>query len=167
MRAASSNTAALEALKLLAPADVHLQIYTGLSLLPPFNPDLDGASPPASVITLRRAVADADALIVSCPEYARGIAGAFKNLLDWLVGSIDFAGKPVAILGTSQRAEHGPEQLRVVLKTMAADIVESASPTLPLLGATLTAAEIAAHPQLAPRLHNMFAALKAEVMANA
>jgi NADPH-dependent FMN reductase len=33
------------------------------------------------------AVAHADAVLVSTPEYAGGMPGALKNALDWLVGS--------------------------------------------------------------------------------
>lgn len=73
-------------------------------------------------------------------------------MLDWLVGALEFPGKPVALITTSQRAEFAPEQLRLVLTTMSARIVEPACVTLPLLGKTLSAAEIAADNALAGQL---------------
>ena len=55
IRAASSNTAALQALVALAPPGVTITLYDQLASLPYFNPDLDreGDTPPASVAELR------------------------------------------------------------------------------------------------------------------
>ncbi|WEK12196.1 MAG: NAD(P)H-dependent oxidoreductase [Candidatus Pseudomonas colombiensis] len=50
----------------------------------------------------------------SCPEYARGIPGAFKNMLDWLV----IPGKPVVLFNASPRASHAQAALRLVLVRM-------------------------------------------------
>ena len=85
LREASTNTSVLEAAARLALPCVEVAIYRDLGSLPLFNPDLDGASLPPEVIELRRQVGMADALIICSPEYARGIAGALKTALDWLV----------------------------------------------------------------------------------
>src|SRR5579859_7959390 len=90
LRRVSSNTAALLAACELAPAELSLTLYTGLGTLPLFNPDDESAHLPASVQALREAVGQSDALLIACPEYAHGVPGAFKNLLDWLVGSLEF-----------------------------------------------------------------------------
>ncbi len=144
---------------LLAPAGVTIERYGGLAELPAFNADLENGPLPESVAALRAAVGRADALIISSPEYARGMAGALKNLLDWLVGALEFPGKPVALITTSQRAEYAPAQLRLVLTTMSAEIVEPACVTLPMLGSTLTPAEVAADETLAQPLRAAIAAL--------
>ncbi len=34
-------------------------------------------------------------LIIASPEYAHGISGPLKNVLDWLVSSVGFPHKPV------------------------------------------------------------------------
>ena len=159
LRAASSNTAALEALALLAPQGVTVQRYDGLDRLPAFNPDLESGDLPDTVARLRGLIGRADAVVISSPEYARGMAGALKNMLDWLVGALEFPDKPVALITTSQRAEYAPGQLRVVLTTMSARIVDEASITLPLLGRTLTAEQIAADGALAGQLRAAIAAL--------
>ncbi len=39
------------------------------------------------------------------------MAGALKNMLDWLVGALEFPDKPIALITTSQRAEYAPAQL--------------------------------------------------------
>ena len=51
-------------------------------------------------------------MLLSSPEYAHGIPGAFKNALDWLVGSVEFPGTPVALLSPSPWSVHAPAQLR-------------------------------------------------------
>ena len=95
LRARSINTDLLKAAALLAPAGTTVKVSQILSKLPHFNPDLDdvGSVPPAAVAKLRNAVAKADAVLISSPEYAHGVAGAFKNLLDWLVSGPEVVGK--------------------------------------------------------------------------
>jgi chromate reductase len=132
----------------------------GLADLPHFNPDLDGEKPPLSVIALREAIAGAQALMISSPEYARGVAGSLKNALDWLVGSTEFPGKPVAVINVSPRASHADAALRLTLQTMSAEIIEDASITLPLLGRNLDAQGIVADAELSAQILSALQALK-------
>ncbi|WP_455925150.1 NADPH-dependent FMN reductase [Pseudomonas putida] len=148
LRQGSTNRALLQALAHLAPADLPVLHYEGIGQLPLFNPDLSD-TPPAAVRDLHAAVAAADGLLIACPEYARGIPGAFKNALDWLVASEQFPGKPVALFNASPRASEAQAALRLVLLTMSARIVESASVTVNLLSKDMTAADIVADPGLA------------------
>ena len=111
LRAKSSNASVLDALPLLVPERIRITRYAGLADLPHFNPDLEMTALPEVVAALRRDVGAADGLILSSPEYAHGIAGSFKNLLDWLVGSLDFPGKPVAVINAAPRAHHADAQL--------------------------------------------------------
>ena len=89
LRRVSANRAALEAARELAPASLQLEIYPGMDALPLFCPDAEVDPLPEPVLDLRAAVGRADALLVACPEYAHGIPGSFKNLLDWLVGALE------------------------------------------------------------------------------
>jgi chromate reductase len=149
LRTGSSNSVLLEAAALLAPEGIAIEPYDGIGALPHFNPDLDGEHPPEPVLELRRRVGAADGLLISCPEYARGIPGSFKNALDWLVGSSEFPGKKVALFNASPRASEAQAALRLVLTTMSAEIIEEASITLPLLSSKLDASAMAMEPQLA------------------
>jgi NAD(P)H-dependent FMN reductase len=134
LRRISANTALLQAARQLAPAGLELRLYAGLESLPPFNPDDEIEPLPAPVTALREAVGASDALLIACPEYAHGVPGAFKNLLDWLVGSLEFPGKPVLLLNTSARGSfHAQAALREILVTMSAQLL--ASVTVPLPGA--------------------------------
>ncbi|MBV8929811.1 MAG: NAD(P)H-dependent oxidoreductase, partial [Mycobacteriaceae bacterium] len=77
----------------------------GLGELPFYNEDIDNpADIPASVTTLREAVAQADAILVVTPEYNGSIPGVLKNSIDWLsrpYGQSALNGKPLAVVGTS------------------------------------------------------------------
>jgi NAD(P)H-dependent FMN reductase len=158
LRAVSVNSAVLQAAATLAPelrADIVL--YADLGNLPHFNPDLDTDAPPPIVTALRREVGACAGLLISSPEYAHGVAGSMKNALDWLVGSLEFPDKPVALINTSPRAVHAQAQLREILTTMSARLVDRACVTLPLLGRGLGAADIAADPVLSAPLREALA----------
>ena len=148
LRTASSNTALLEAVARLAPPGVEIVSYLGLGELPHFNPDLEAAGPPPSVLALRAEVGAADGVLFSSPEYAHGIAGSFKNGLDWLVGSLEFPGKPVAILNAAPRASHADAQMREILRTMSATVLDDVSDTVPLPGVGCEPAWIVEQPDL-------------------
>lgn len=159
LRAVSSNTALLEAARLVAPEGVHVVAYDGLATLPHFNPDVEEAAPlPEAVRHLRAEVEQADGLVLCSPEYAHGVPGSLKNALDWLVGGPEFYQKPVALLHASPHSVHAPAILREVIATMSGRLVEGASITLPLRGLRLDAASIAAHPTFAPALRHAVAA---------
>jgi chromate reductase, NAD(P)H dehydrogenase (quinone) len=154
LRATSLNTAVLRAAARLAPAGMQIQIFEGIGSLPFFNSDLDGDRLPREVAAFRTIVGAADGLLISSPEYARGVAGVMKNALDWLVGSFEFPNKPVALVNTSPRATHAPASLTTTLETMSARLVQDASITLPLLGTVNDAASIVANAELAGRLRS-------------
>ena len=68
------------------------------------------------------------------------------------MSGVEFPGKPVVLINTSPRALHAQEQLREILTTMSAQLIEEASIALPLLGRNLSADNIAADLQLAGAL---------------
>lgn len=162
LRAGSSNTALLEAAQHLAPDDVEILMYRGLAELPAFNPDLDTVEAdrlPHSAAELRALVGRADGILISSPEYAHGIPGSLKNALDWLVGSVEFPGKPVALLTPSTRSVYAQAQLEEVLTTMNARLVREASLAIQLPTRTMDAAAIAGDERLAPRLQEAISAM--------
>jgi len=71
--------------------------------IPLYNQDLD-ANLPASVVRLKKEVAEAAAVLFVTPEYNRGIPGVLKNIVDWGTrpyGQNVWADKTVGIIGTS------------------------------------------------------------------
>jgi chromate reductase, NAD(P)H dehydrogenase (quinone) len=163
LRAASLNTALLDAAAQLAPPGITVAQYHGLDELPHFNPDLDRDVPPPAVAWLRAQIQSADGLLISSPEYARGIPGSLKNALDWLVSSVEFPNKPVALFSASQRASDAQAALRLVLTTMSARVSDAASITVPLLGTGLDAGGIAAHPPFAAQIRAALAVFSDEL----
>jgi len=152
LRAASSNTTLLTAAASLLPPQVTMTFYQGLGGLPHFNPDLDVEPLPTPVRDLREQVGAAAGLLISTPEYARGVPGSLKNALDWLVSGSEFPDKPIALFNASQRSVHAQESLRLTLRTMSGRLIEEACITVPLLGTRLDAQQIATHEVFGPQV---------------
>lgn len=140
LREASYNTAAIEAIQVLAPSNVVIDICS-IADLPLFNPDREGERIP-SLDKLVQALKNSDGLIISSPEYAHGVSGPMKNALDWLVSGVDFPYKLIMLINTSPRASHAQESLREILKTMSGIVVEKASVSIPLLSSDLNVSGI-------------------------
>lgn len=105
LRARSHNTAMLRAAAELAPDGVEVVLYEGLDRLPHYNEDHDTDDPHGEVQRLREAVASADLVLISTPEYNGSVPGHLKTAVDW--ASRPFGqesalwGKPVAVIGAS------------------------------------------------------------------
>lgn len=100
LRLDSHNRAMLRAAARLAPESVTVEVYDGLETVPVFNEDLE-ADPPPGVVSLRRALAGADGILISTPEYNQSVPGVVKNMIDWLSRQDDLSGLPVAVIGAS------------------------------------------------------------------
>jgi NAD(P)H-dependent FMN reductase len=157
LRGKSSNTELLRAAAALAPDDIEITLYDGIAALPHFNPDLEDALPPA-VVDFRARVAAAAGLLISCPEYAHGVPGSFKNALDWLVGGPELVYKPVALFNASPRSSYAQESLAEIIRTMSGRIIDEASVALPLLGQRLDMNGIIARAEMANAIRGAIAA---------
>jgi chromate reductase len=130
LRASSVNTAALRAaVGAGAAAGIAIDLSDAVRSLPHFDPDLE-AAPPEPVVRFDRACVEAAGLLISVPEYAHGIPGAFKNALDWTVGSGSLYAKPVAVLDVAPAGRGGfvREALGHVLGAMQAEVAWYAVP---------------------------------------
>ena len=135
LRKNSYNTAAIKAIKILAPSNVEITIFS-IGDLPLFNPDREGEC----ILPIKnfiQALKKSDGLIIASPEYAHGVSGPMKNALDWLVSSVEFPDKLIMLINTSPRASHAQESLREILTTMSGIVVEKASVSIPLLSSQL------------------------------
>lgn len=101
LRKGSYNTSLLRAAAELLPPGMVLDTFD-LSLLPIFNADNEKPFP-AAVEEFRIRVAEADALLIACPEYNSSLTGALKNAIDWASRSPQspLNRKPVAVMGAS------------------------------------------------------------------
>ena len=103
LRRGSYNRGLLRAAQELAPAGMDVEMYE-IGDLPFYDGDVEAAGPPESVLRLRDAIWEVDALLIATPEYNRGTSGVLKNAIDWASrppreSVLD--GKPVALVGAS------------------------------------------------------------------
>jgi chromate reductase len=125
LRQGSSNHSILQHLGSQVPADVEYTIYN--------DPGLDTDNPPAPVAELRKLLTEADGLIICTPEYAFGVPGSLKNMLDWLVSSSTLVDKPVALITASLGGEHAHASLLLTLGALSANIIADATLLIPFI----------------------------------
>jgi NAD(P)H-dependent FMN reductase len=137
-----------------------MTVYAELAELPHFNPDDEVTSVPAAVATLRAALAKADAVLFSTPEYAGSLPGSFKNLLDWTVGE-GLYEKPVGWINASAQAaaDGAHHTLRVVLDYINADVVEDACVKIPVRRDAVASDGLIIDPQVTRAIAAVLAAL--------
>jgi NAD(P)H-dependent FMN reductase len=136
LRAGSVNRQIAELAAQTAPAGITVNAYEGLGgglgELPLY------AEEPASVSTLRGAVAEADAILVVTPEYNGSIPGGLKNAIDWLsrpYGQNVLSAKPLAVVGASMGQYGGVwahDETRKSFGIAGADVVDAPAFSLPI-----------------------------------
>jgi chromate reductase len=133
LRRRSLNSAALRAAaRTTTPGGIHVAIDASMRTLPHFDPDLE-VEPPNVVRRFREACEGADAVLLAVPEYAFGIPGAFKNALDWTVGSGALSRKPIAVLSVAPpgRGENVRQALECVFTALDCDVSYHSVPIRP------------------------------------
>ncbi|WDF81056.1 NAD(P)H-dependent oxidoreductase [Mucilaginibacter sp. KACC 22773] len=126
LRAGSTNHNILKHLGPLVPADVDYSIYNDLALIPPFDPGNDDDYPPEPLFELRELLKQADGVIICTPEYAFGVPGQLKNMLDWTVSSGSFSEKPVALITASLGGEAAHAAMLLILGALNAQVADGA-----------------------------------------
>ncbi len=117
LRAASTNSHLIRNAAGIFDADT----FTEANLrFPLYDGDLEDAEGiPPVVQTLADQIADADAVIISSPEYNKGVSGVLKNALDWVsrTKGNPWLDKPVATMSaTGGRA--GGERAQTMLVSL-------------------------------------------------
>jgi chromate reductase len=134
LRRGSHNTRLLRAAAEMLPPGVELVELDGLADVPAYNEDFDHDRPPREVARLRQAIAEADALLISTPEYNASIPGVLKNAIDWASRPFPenaLKGKPVMVTGASTGlfgAVWAQAELRKVLEHTGASVRDSELP---------------------------------------
>jgi len=131
LRRDSHNAALLRhAGELFEAEGAEFAIYDGLRDIPPYDEDDDVENGPEAAARIRAAVAQADAVFFTTPEYNSSIPGTLKNAIDWLsrpLATNPLRNKPVAVIGASTGmfgAVWAQADLRKVLGATGARIVE-------------------------------------------
>ena len=130
LRADSHNTALLRCAARHLPEGVELEVWDGLRGVPPYDEDDDVDPAPQAVAAFRAALAGADAVLFSTPEYNSSIPGQLKNALDWASrphATNVLRNLPVAVVGASTGAfgaVWAQAELRKVLGAAGARVVD-------------------------------------------
>lgn len=139
LRTGSSNHNILRFLGGLTPVDINYSIYDRLADIPPFDPGLDHEHPPESVSELRSLMKNATGIVICTPEYAFGIPGQLKNMLDWMVSSSSLVDKPVALITASSVGSHAHAALLLTLGALSAKLTEGTTLLIPFIRAKIDA----------------------------
>ena len=134
LRRDSHNTGLLRAAAKALPPGVELELYEGLRELPPYDADFDVEPAEPAVAGLRRAIGEADGVLIATPEFNGSLPGGLKNALDWASRPFPenaLRGKPVAVVGASTGlfgAAWAQAEARKVLGVIGADVIDGELP---------------------------------------
>src|SRR5215212_7790493 len=133
LRRGSHNRKLLRAAGNALPPGAELVEWEGLRSLPIFDEDMEN-DPPAVVQDFLDAVEEADAILISTPEYNASLPGGLKNALDWASRPFPdnvLKDKPSAVIGASTGlfgAVWAQAEVRKVLRASGAHVLESELP---------------------------------------
>ena len=136
LRAGSYNKKLLASMPELAPRDMRIEIFD-LKDIPLYNADIDrDGVRPTAVEAFKRAIADADGLLIVSPENNHSVPGVLQNAIDWAsrpgLKSV-LKDKPVAIAGVSTGAlgaARAQQQLKLVLMSTLSLVMPHAGVTV-------------------------------------
>ena len=103
LRRASYNRGLLRAAVEGAPAGMEIAAFD-LHLIPMYNGDLEAQGVPEPVEAFKKAIREADGLLIATPEYNYGVPAVLKNAIDWASRppkDTPLAGKPAALMGAT------------------------------------------------------------------
>ena len=161
LRQDSYNSQLLRAAAGLLPPGAELEQFAGLREIPPFDADAEH-DPPAAVVALKDAIAEADAVLIATPEYNHSIPGVLKNALDWVsrpIAENPMRGKRAIVIGASTGmfgAVWAQAETRKVLGALGARVLDEELPVA-------KAPEGLKDPELLARLADLMRELTAPV----
>jgi chromate reductase len=137
---ASENSSNAKLLCAIADAfsdQYEIEVHEGLWKLPLFTPQLQEVGMPDPVAALKRKVTEADAVIISTPEYLHNIPAVLKNALEWMTGSGELADKSVLAITFTPAAPRGEYAMISLLQSLKATTARVIA-ELPLYRADVT-----------------------------
>ncbi|MES2278227.1 MAG: NAD(P)H-dependent oxidoreductase [Bacteroidota bacterium] len=137
LRDGSSNTQILKLLGTWLPADIDYHIYNGMGKLPHFSPVAMDEALPDTVQDLHRQLDKANAIIICTPEYAFGLPGSLKNLLDCTVATGNLVDKPMAVITASSQGSYAHPSLLTTLGALSANIAHGGTLLIPFIRAKM------------------------------
>ena len=132
LRQGSYNKMLIRNAARLAPATLRIELVD-IGDIPLYNADVDkDGMRPSAVEQLKHTVRDADALLISTPEYNHSVPGVLQNAIDWVsrpAGKSPLVDKPVGIMGASigqLGAVRAQQQLKLVLHSTLSHVMPHA-----------------------------------------
>ncbi len=136
LRPHSSNSKIVQYIAGMVPENTVYTIYNELASIPAFD---DADFIPASVTAWRKALQDADAIIICTPEYAFGIPGALKNAIDWTVSSGELVNKPLGLITAATGGDKAHAAFLQIFTALSANIPGNAALLIPFIKTRLDA----------------------------
>jgi len=134
LRRDSYNRRLLAAAAEELPDATAFALFDDVARIPPYNEDLEPDHTPAPVQALRDAIAAANGILITTPEYNASVPGVLKNALDCASRPYPdsvLRGKPVIVAGASSGpsgAVLAQAELRRVLTAVGAHVLDLALP---------------------------------------
>lgn len=129
LRKDSYNKMLLKNIQKLFPDDMEMEIID-MPDIPIYNYDIQESEGfPKSITEIGEKIKNADAVLITTPEYNYGVPGGLKNFIDWLsrLESKPFFGKPMAIAGATT-GMGGTIRAQAALRTVALFIETAVMP---------------------------------------
>jgi chromate reductase len=130
LRQGSLSKALLRAMQELAPEGLTIE-SADIGALPHYDQDLDvDGRRPESVETFKKAITDADGVLIVTPEYNHSVPGVLKNAIDWASRPgfrAPLTHKPVAFAGISPGA-HGAARAQLHLENILLGMLSAVFP---------------------------------------
>lgn len=127
----SANEKLMNHFSELTKDDFNVTIFNDLKTLSPFDPQLSIDNPPREIIDFRKAIKNADGIIICTPEYIFSIPSGLKNALEWCVATTVFSDKPAGLITASAHGQKGHEELQLIMKTVMAKFNDGTTLLIP------------------------------------
>ncbi len=121
----SSNYKLVDFLSKEAGTGISVEIFDALKRLPHFDTVQSAEGTPQIISGIRTRINNADAVLISSPEYIFSIPSGLKNLLEWCVATTVFSDKPVAIIVASADGKKAFSEIQLIMQTLGAKFNEN------------------------------------------
>lgn len=166
-REESMNHRLIKVITDLASDIFTVDLFQGMTDIPPFDPDLDGMDPPIPVFKLRSFLRQADGILICTPEYAAGVPGTLKNALDWTVSSMELSRKPIALITAATSGQKAHQYLLGTLLILEAMLTNDTQLVIPFVKTKVSAENRITDDQTLANVRNLIQAFNELMRAKA